>query len=92
MIVLGVLVGNKHVIYVVRCAIWYYLYNLTNVKNTHGGVLLLLKVTLLYGCFSRFLNCGHGTESRNAPHNHEKIRKTRRKKPGMAPFLVKVKG
>ena len=24
-----------------RCAIWYYLYNLKNVKNTHGGVLLL---------------------------------------------------
>ena len=24
-----------------RCAIWYHLYNLKNVKNTHGGVLLL---------------------------------------------------
>ena len=23
----------------IRCAIWYYLYNLKNVKNTHGGVL-----------------------------------------------------
>ena len=44
MIVLGVLVGNKHVIYVVRCAIWYYLYNLTNVKNTHGGMLILVKL------------------------------------------------
>ena len=32
------------------------------VKNTHGGVLLLvLKVTLLHGCFSRFLNCTNGT-------------------------------
>ena len=47
---------------VVRCAIWYHLYNLKNVKNTYGGVLLLvklvadlLKVTLLHGCFSRFL-------------------------------------
>ena len=26
----------------------------------------LLKVTLLYGCFSRFLNCANGTKSRNA--------------------------
>ena len=24
-----------------RCAIWYHLYHLKNVKNTHGGVLLL---------------------------------------------------
>ena len=24
-----------------RCAIWYYLYNLKNVKNTHGGVLIV---------------------------------------------------
>ena len=28
--------------YVVRCAIWYYLYNLKNVKNTHGRVLVLV--------------------------------------------------
>ena len=27
-----------------RCAIWYNLYNLNNVKNTHGGVLLLVKL------------------------------------------------
>ena len=27
--------------YVVRCAIWYQLYNFKNVKNTHGGVLIL---------------------------------------------------
>ena len=26
-----------------RCAIWYNLYNFKNVKNTHGGVLLLVK-------------------------------------------------
>ena len=25
---------------VMRCAIWYYLYNLKNLKNTHGGVLI----------------------------------------------------
>ena len=32
-------------IYVERCAIWYHLYNLNNVKNTHGGVLILVKLT-----------------------------------------------
>ena len=36
-------------------------------KNTHRGVLLhpatLLKVSLLHGCFSRFLNCTNGTKS-----------------------------
>ena len=53
---------------VTRCAIWYHLYNLKNV--THGGMLLLVKlqaeVTLLHGCFSRFLNCTNGTKSRKA--------------------------
>ena len=34
-------------IYVMRCAIFYHLYNLKNVKNTHGGV-------LLHWCFSCF--------------------------------------
>ena len=39
------------------CAIWCHFYNLKNVKNTHGGVLLLvklLKVTLLHGFFHVF--------------------------------------
>ena len=27
---------------VVCCMIWYYLFNLKNVKNTHGGVLILV--------------------------------------------------
>ena len=31
-------------LYVMRCAIWYHLYNLKNVKNTHGGVLILVKL------------------------------------------------
>ena len=45
-------------------------------KNTYGGVLILvklrlhpttlLKLTLLYGCLSRFLICTDGTKSRNA--------------------------
>ena len=46
----------------IRCAIWYYLCNLKNVKSARGRVLLLvkftfylLKITLLHGCFSRFL-------------------------------------
>ena len=50
------------------CAIWYYLYNLKNWKNTHRGVLLLRKVTLLHWCFSRFLNCANGVKSCNASH------------------------
>ena len=28
----------------------------------------LLKVTLLHGCFARFLNCTNGTKSGNASH------------------------
>ena len=40
-----------------------------NVKNIHEGVLILvLKLTLTHGCFSRFLNCINGTKLRNAPH------------------------
>ena len=27
-----------------HCAIWYHLNNLKNVKNTHGGVLILVKL------------------------------------------------
>ena len=30
--------------YVMRCAIWYHLYNLKNVKNTNGVVLILVKL------------------------------------------------
>ena len=31
-------------IYVMPCEIWYHLYNLINVKNTYGEVLLLVKL------------------------------------------------
>ena len=54
--------GMKCVIVDNECAmlwaIWCYMYNLKNEKNTHGGVVLLvkLKVILLHGCFWRFLN------------------------------------
>ena len=64
-------------LHVMRCAIWYHLYSLKNMKNIHGGVFLLaklqaepatlLKVTLIQGCFSCFSNCANGTKSRNAP-------------------------
>ena len=33
--------------YVIRFAIWYHMYNLKNVKKTHGGVLLLVKLQAL---------------------------------------------
>ena len=46
-------------------AIWYHLYNFTNVKNNHGGV---LKVTFLHGCFSRSINCTNDTKSRKVSH------------------------
>ena len=39
--------------YVKRCAIWYHLYNLKNVKNTHGGVLLLVKLQAKTWNFTR---------------------------------------
>ena len=45
-------------IYVMLYVIWHHLQNLKNMKNTHGGVLLLVKLqaeaTLLHGCFSHF--------------------------------------
>ena len=30
-----------------RCAIWYHFYNLKNMKNTNGGVLILVKLQAL---------------------------------------------
>ena len=44
------------------CAILYHLFNLKNVKNTNGGVILL--VSLFHGCFSRFSHCANCTKSR----------------------------
>ena len=34
----------KIFVYEMLCAIWHHLYNLKKVKNTHGGVLLLVKL------------------------------------------------
>ena len=52
------------------------MYNFKNVKNTHGGVVILVKlqakacnftkINTLPSIFSRFLNCTNGTKSRNA--------------------------
>ena len=39
-----ILSGGSQSQYVMVCPIWYYFYNLKNVKNTHGGVLLLVKL------------------------------------------------
>ena len=47
---------------VMFCAIWCHLYDLKNLKNTQGEVLLWL----LHGCFSRFLNCTNGIKSCSA--------------------------
>ena len=47
-----------------RCAICYHLYNLKNLKNTHGGVLILVKLQAEVGT----KNCENGTKSCNAPH------------------------
>ena len=61
--------------YVVRCAIWYHLYNLKDVKNTHGSVLVLVKLQAEACNFTKrntpwvfftFLNCTNGTKSRKA--------------------------
>ena len=44
---------------------------LKNVKNSHGGVLLLVKLqasaSLLHASFSRFLNCTNGPKWNKAP-------------------------
>ena len=47
--------------YVMLGAIWYYLYNLNNAKNTHGGVLFLVKLQA-----KSFLNYTNGIKSHNA--------------------------
>ena len=48
-------------VYRMFCTILYHLYNVKNIKNTHGGmsllkscVVTLLKVILLNGCFKLF--------------------------------------
>ena len=70
---------NNYSIYVMRYAIWYHLYNFkkrekhlwmsVNFSKVAGlKPATLLKLALLHGCFSRFLNCANGTKSHNASH------------------------
>ena len=40
-------------LYETFCAIWYHLYNLKNMKNTHGGMLLLVKLQALAYNFTK---------------------------------------
>ena len=56
--------ATKGIFQMRHCAIWCYLHNSKNAIYTHGGV--LLKVPLLHGCFSRFLNCANYTKWRKA--------------------------
>ena len=39
--------------YVMHCAIRYHLYNFKNIKNTHGGVLLLVKLQAKVSNFTK---------------------------------------
>ena len=53
--------------YVMRCAIWYHLHNLKNVKKPDGGVVLLVtKSNTPPWVFFTFFNCTNGTTLRNA--------------------------
>ena len=64
-------------LFVMHCAILYHLYNLKNVKNTHGGVLILVKLQASACNFTKintppwafftFLNCTNG--SNRAKHH-----------------------
>ena len=59
--------------YETRCAIWYHLNNLKNVKKHPWRSATfkpanLLKVTLPHGSFSRFLDCTNGTKSHKTSH------------------------
>ena len=56
-----------------RCAIWYHVYNLKNVKNTHGGVLLLVACNLTKSntppwLFFTFFKLYDWYQTRNAPY------------------------
>ena len=56
-----------------RYGILYHLHNLKNLKNTHEGVLLLVKLqawVFTFSWFSRFLNCTNETKSRKASHEN----------------------
>ena len=43
-VIVNIFLDASWCIYVMRCAIWHHLYNFKSVKNTHGGVLILVKL------------------------------------------------
>ena len=45
-----------------RYVIWYYLFNLKNVKNAHAGACKFTKSNTPPWVFSRFLNCTNGAK------------------------------
>ena len=45
---------SEELIFVMLCAIWYYLCNLKNVKNTHGEVLILVKLSTTFYSYASF--------------------------------------
>ena len=62
-----------NMLYEMLCAVWYHLYNLKNVKNADGGVLLLVKLQVTKSntppwAFLTFFNCTNGTKLRQASH------------------------
>ena len=48
--------GKKILIFVMRCVIWYHLHNLKNVKNIHGGVLILVTPRWVFFTFFKLCN------------------------------------
>ena len=67
------------------CAICYHLYNVKNLKNTHRTPIAecsfeascnFIKITLLDGCFSRFLNCANGNKLGSASYVKEHYKKS----------------
>ena len=81
---------------VMRCAIWYHWYQFKKrEKHPWGNVTfscrlkstILLKVTLLQGCFSRLLNCTNGSKSCNASH----IQSNNKNTSALCEFLQSLK-
>ena len=55
--------------YLIFCAIWYHFYNLKNVKNIHGGVLLLVRLQALsYIRKTYFRNAVHSSGMNQKRH------------------------
>ena len=70
-------VKNTHGRVILLLKFWLHFVPLKKAENQRfSGVFMvykmepaaLLKVTIVHGCFSRFLNCTNGTKSRKASH------------------------